>query len=116
MPTRRQLLIAAAIIFIVGSCLPGLIVGDFATAEIGFGALIPWLGVDVRYGQIIPHGNFCRHGNIEKIEGVHVYWPELLLWITLSIIFGAILVSVGKAFARSAKWLFGRGTESTKTT
>jgi hypothetical protein len=115
MPTRTQLLITAAIIFIVGSCLPVLIIGDIAIAEWHFGVPVPWLGIDVRYGQSIPHGDFYVRGRIEKIEGLHVYWTALLLSIASSVIFGAILISVEKAVARLAKWLFGKRTESPPT-
>ena len=112
MPTRKQLLIAAAIVFLINTSLPGLIVGDIAIAEIQFGILVPWLGMDVRYGQPIHEGSFYRAGNMEKIEGIHVYWPQLLLSISLSIILGAISIGVGKGVARSAKWLFRKSTES----
>jgi hypothetical protein len=113
MPTRTQLLITAAIIFIVGSCLPLSAVGDFGHSEIDFGVPVPWLGIDVQHGRIIPVGDFYRAGKIEKIEGFHIYWIALLLSIASSIIFGAILVSVGKGLARFAKWLFGKSAEST---
>jgi hypothetical protein len=108
MPTRKQLFITAAIIFIANSCLPGVILGDIAFAEIVFGFLIPWLAVDVRYGQRVLRGNFYHHGSIEKIEGFHILWPQLLLAVALSIILAAILIIIGKGLVHFANKLFGR--------
>jgi len=106
-PTRKTVLLASTVVFVLCSGIPTLTIGCLHDATMYFGLPFPWLGVEVRYGPSTRQGEFFAHGPIERIEGLNVRWAMLPLELGTALALGAgaawvtrCLASIGGVFKR----------------
>ena len=111
--TQRQIIITAAVLFILGACLPCGSMGCLHHARLEFGLPLPWLGLDVKYGKPRPTAESFAHGRIEKVEGVQIYWTVLPFSIAGTLVISAIFVGFGKCVTGAVHMLSNRGRNGT---